>query len=117
MWKIAEVVPLHKDGDSEMASNNRPISLLVQPNQYTEYLTKHKLMTKHQSGNRKNHFTETLNIGGTDMLLEAMDNKQLSIVVFLDTSKAFDSVCHDMLLQRILNLGVSPAVHKCSKAI
>ena len=116
MWKIAEVVPLHKEGDSEMASNNRPISLLVQANQYTEYLTKHKVMTKHQSGNRKNHFTETLNIGVTDMLLEAMDNKQLSIVVFLDMSKAFDSVCYDMLLQRILNLGVSPAVHKWFKS-
>ena len=39
-------------------------------------------------------------------------NKQLSIVIFLDMSKVFDSVCHDTLLQRILNLGVSPAVHK-----
>ena len=54
----------------------------------------------------KNHSTETLAVK------EAMDNKQLSIVVFLNMSKAFDSVCHDMLLQRILNLGVSPAVHK-----
>ena len=60
----------------------------------------------HQSGIRKNHSTETLAVK------EAMDNKQLSIVVFLNMSKAFDSVCHDMLLQRILNLGVSPAVHK-----
>lgn len=31
-------------------------------------------------------------------------------------SKAFDSVCHDMLLQRILNLGVSPAVHEWFKS-
>ena len=46
------------------------------------------------------------------MLLEAMDNKQLSIVIFLDMSKAFDSIYQDMLLQRSLNLGVSPAVHK-----
>jgi hypothetical protein len=35
-----------------------------------------------------------------------MDNKQLSIIIFLDMSKAFDSVGHDMLLQRILNLGL-----------
>ncbi|CAB4005023.1 Hypothetical predicted protein [Paramuricea clavata] len=46
------------------------------------------------------------------MLLDAMDNKQLSIVTLLDMSKAFDSVDHNMLLQRILNLGVSSAVHK-----
>ena len=52
----------------------------------------------------------------TDMLLEAMDNKQLSIVILLDMSKAFDSVDHNMLLQRILNLGVSSAVHKWFKS-
>jgi hypothetical protein len=45
-----------------------------------------------------------------------MDNKQLSIVIFLDMSKAFDSVDHDMLLQRIINLGVSFAVHKWFKS-
>ena len=68
-------------------------------------------MMRHQSGNQKNHSTETLNIATTDLLLEAMDNKQLSIVVFLDMSKTFDSVRHDMLLQRISNLGASPAVY------
>ena len=66
-------------------------------------LTNHRLLTEHQSGNRKKHSTETLNIAVTDMLLEAMDNKQLSIVILLDMSKAFDSVDHNMLLQRILN--------------
>ena len=48
--------------------------------------------------------------------LEAMDNKQLSIVIFLDMSKAFDSVRHDMLLQRISNLGASPAVYTWFKS-
>ena len=117
--------PLHKEGDPEIASNNRPISLLsclskicdkVALNQYTEHLTNHRLLTEHQSGNRKKHSTETLNIAVTDMLLEAMDNKQLSVVILLDMSKAVDSVDHNMLLQRILNLGVSSAVHKWFKS-
>ena len=125
VWKMAEVIPLYKEGDPEVAQNNRPISLLsclskicdkVVLNQYTEYLTKHKLMTRHQSGNQKNHSTETLNIATTDLLLEAMDNKQLSIVIFLDMSKAFDSVRQDMLLQRISNLGASPAVYTWFKS-
>ena len=50
---------------------------------------------------------ETLNIAATDLLLEAMDNMQLSFVIFLDMSKAFDRVRHDISLQRMLNLGVS----------
>jgi hypothetical protein len=52
----------------------------------------HKLLTKHQSGNRKLHSTETLDIAITDILLEAIDKNQLSIIIFLDLSKAFDSV-------------------------
>ena len=104
VWKMAEVISLHKDGGPEIAQNNRPISLLsclskicdkVVLNHYTEYLTKYKLMTRYQSGNRNNHSTETLNIAVTDLLLEAMDNKQLSIVIFLDMSKAFDVYLSD----------------------
>ena len=72
-------------------------------------------MTRHQRGNRNNHSTETLNIAVTDLLLEATDNKQLSIVI-LDMSKVFDSVRHDILLQRMLNLGVSPAVYTWFKS-
>ena len=52
----------------------------------------HKLLTKHQSGNRKLHSTETLDIAITDILLEAIDKNQLSIIIFFDLLKAFDSV-------------------------
>ncbi len=57
----------------------------------------HKLLTKHQSGNRKLHSTETLDIAITDILLEAIDKNQLSIIIFLDLSKAFDSVKLEIL--------------------
>ena len=118
-WKLAEVIPLHKDGDPDDASNNRPVSLLsslskicdkVVLNQFTDYLLKHKLLTKHQSGNRKWHSTETLNIAVTDTLLEAIDKKQLSFIIFLDLSKAFDSVQHNILINKIMDLGVTTEV-------
>ena len=118
-WKLAEVIPLHKDGDPDNAPNNRPVSLLsslskicdkVALNQFTDYLMEHKLLTKHQSGNRKLHSTETLNIAVTDILLEAIDKKQLSIIIFLDLSKDFDSVQHDILLKKIMDLGVTSEV-------
>ena len=50
------------------------------------------------------------------MLLEAMDNKQLSVVLYLDMFKVLDSLHHDLLLQIIKYLGVSLAVHKCFKS-
>ena len=77
-----------KDGDHEVASNNRPISLLaalskvcdkVVLNQFTAYLTERKLLSNNQSGNRKNHSTETLNVAFTDYLLEAIDKKLITI--------------------------------------
>ena len=124
-WKLAEVIPIHKDGDHEVASNSRPISLLaafskvcdkVVLNQFTAHLTKRKSLSNHQSGNRKNHLTETLNVAFTDTILEAMDKKQISIVVFIDLSKAFDSIEHDILLEKISRLGVSPAAHEWFKS-
>ena len=102
-WKLVEVIPIHKDGDHEVASNNRPISLLaalskvcdkVVLNQFTAF----KLLSNNQSGNRKDHSTETLN--------EAMDKKQTSIVIFIDLSKAFDIIEHHTLLGKISRLEV-----------
>ncbi len=84
--------------------------------QFKEYLIKRNLLSKHQSGNRENHSTETLHVAVTDSLLEAMDNKQLSIVVFIDLSKAFESVQHETLLQKIQDLGASPAVYTWFKS-
>ena len=85
-WEEAEVIALLKDGGHEVPNNNRPVSLLttfskicerVALNQLTDYLVRHKRLSKHQSGNKKFHSTETLNIFTTD-LLESMDNKHLT---------------------------------------
>ena len=61
-----------------------------------------------QSGNRRHHSTETLNLYITDRILEAMDRKELTALFLLDLSKAFDSVCHTILLQKLRYVGVSP---------
>ena len=100
-WKASEVIPLLKDGDHEEPSNNRPLSMLavaskicekVALQQFSNYLQRNGLLSKHQSGNRKYHSTETLNIMISDFLLDAMDNKRLSALILLDLSKAFDSI-------------------------
>ena len=115
-WKEAEVITLLKDGDHEVPNNNRPVSLLsaiskicerVVLNQLTDYLVLHKRLSKHQSGNKKFHSTETLNIFITDAILESMDNKHLTALLLLDLSKAFDSIEHCILLQKLRLIGVS----------
>ena len=74
-WKSSEVESPLKEGDHEAANNNRPISLLpaaskicerVVLDQLTDYMTRKKCLSEHQSGNRKMQSTETLNLLKTD---------------------------------------------------
>ena len=59
----------------------------------TCYLTRrNNFVSGHQSGNEKRHLTETINILTSDLALEAMDRKQVTALVLLDLSKAFDSI-------------------------
>ncbi|CAB4018730.1 Hypothetical predicted protein [Paramuricea clavata] len=115
-WKKAVVIPHLKEGDHEEADNNRPISLLPVLSkiaerlaliQFTEYLVQKQRLTNHQSGNRKLHSTETISLLITDHIFRAMDEKKITAMVLIDLSKAFDSICHERLLQKLQNVGAS----------
>ena len=66
-----------------------------------------KRLTEHQSGNKAMHSTKTINVMMTDQMLQAMDDKKLSIVVLLDFSKACNSIDHNKLLSQLKSLGTS----------
>ena len=115
-WKIAEVVPHVKEEDCEVASNNRPISLLVTNskicerivfNQLSNYLEEHNRLTSHQSGNKCRHSTESVHLLVTDHILKAIDEKKVTVPVLLDLSKALDSIDQDRLLHQLQNCGFS----------
>ena len=73
------------------------------------YMTNEKRLSEHQSGNKKLHSCETLNVMITDKALEVMDAKKVTLVLLLDLSKAFDSIDHTTLLAKLQALGVSLA--------
>jgi hypothetical protein len=77
-------------------------------NQFTNYLIQNERFPANQSGNRKGHSTETLCLAVTDYILDAMDRKQITAMVLLDFTKAFDSISHSLLLKTLQNFGVSP---------
>ena len=87
-WKEAEVIPLIKEGDRhELPSNNRPLSLLIVVSkicekvvlcQFTTFLFHNECLTSHQSGNRRYHSSETLNVLIDDIILEAMNQKSVT---------------------------------------
>ena len=115
-WKCACIKPLHKSGDRTCPSNYRPISLLhvgskllekcVQK-QLSSYLHHNDLLFPYQSGFRQTHSTQTLLLHCLDDWYKALDRKQFIGVVFLDISKALDTVDHNLLLTKLLKLGLS----------
>ena len=117
-WKCAIVKPLHKGGDRASPTNYRPISLLPVPSkvlekhvhiQLSQHLHTHNLLYPLQSGFRPSHSTQTLLLHCLDKWYKALDTKKYVGAVFLDISKAFDTVSHDLLLSKLANLGLSPS--------
>ena len=75
--------------------------------QFNDFLTKKNKLTQHQKGNRKNHSTETLSVLVTDHIFRAIDQQQLTAMVLIDLSKAFDSNFQSILLLKLRSLGTS----------
>lgn len=109
-WKHAVVTPLFKNGNPDEIGNYRPVSLLpifskilekVVANQLTSFLERNKLFSPTQHGFRPKLSTETALQVITDKIYDNMDNKKISLLTLCDLSKAFDSVSHTILLQKL----------------
>ena len=114
--KIAKVLPLFKKNDCMIMDNYRPISLLpaiskvfekVVYNQLYTYFTSNNLLYKGQYGFREDHSTEMANIELVDRIITALDDKKLPISIFMDLSKAFDTLNHEILLCKLQYYGIS----------
>ena len=109
-WKSAIVNPLFKGGDRSEPNNFRPISILsvigklcerVVGNQLLSYLNKHNIICAEQHGFRPGHSTESAMLCVVDKLVNNMDCGLISTLTTTDTSKAFDSVQHCRLLEKL----------------
>ena len=113
--KIAKVIPLYKKDDDRSFGNYRPISLLssiskiferVAFNQLYEYYTSNGLLYESQYGFRKLHSTELAALEFTDRISQEMDAKKIPFSIFLDLSKAFDTLDHKVLLTKLHYYGI-----------
>ena len=75
-------------------------------NQLTIYFENNHLFNASQYGFRKNHSTEFAALELTDSILEDMDNGKIPIAIFLDLSKAFDSINCQILLTKLYHYGI-----------
>lgn len=115
MWKTPKVIPVHKQSD-EKPENNRPMFLLpilskicerTALNQFMPYLVLNEPLSTNQRGNKMRHSTETSLIFTTDKILGAIDQKKTTPMVLLDMSKAFGSMSHKTLVNKLQDIGTS----------
>ena len=113
--KLAKVVPVFKKGDRDYVNNYRPISLLTSISKILErlvykrtlkFLVNCKILGDSQFGFRKNHSTTHALLTFLDKVAHAIDDTSHTIGVFLDFSKAFDTINHNILIYKLRHYGI-----------
>ena len=113
--KIAKTIPVYKKGSRLTISNYRPISLLSNLNKIFEkvifnrvydFLEDYDLLYKYQFGFRKKHSTNHALISITEQIREALDSNKKAVGIFVDFQKAFDTVNHKILLNKLDHYGI-----------
>jgi len=107
-WKLASVVPVFKKGDKTSVENYRPISLTSLVMKVFERSIKSALYGKcahllddRQHGFLNNRSCTTQMIPFTNDLALALNDKSRVDIIYFDFAKAFDSVSHDLILQKL----------------
>ena len=71
----------------------------------TEYNEKNNIINKNQFGFQKKKSAVDAVIVLTEKINEIVDKGELGMTIFLDLAKAFNSISHKILLQKISNYG------------
>ena len=113
--KLAKIIPIHKNDSLHIINNYRPISLLpviskvfemVVYNQLYAYFVEHNYFSENQYGFRKLHSTEYAVLEIVDRVNLELDKGNRPLALYLDLSKAFDTLNFEILLEKLKYYGV-----------
>jgi len=113
--KIGKICPVYKDGEKDSFSNYRPISVLPSFSKIFEkivsvrlysYFDSNNIFSRVQYGFRQNHSTYMAILDMYSRISSALDRSEFSIGIFIDLSKAFDTLNHSILLHKLEYYGI-----------
>ena len=113
--KLANVLPLYKCGDPQLFNNYRPVSLLPTLSKVLEkvmyarlnsFLEMNDILLGNQFGFRRSHSSYMALMIMVNEITRSLDNGEHVVGIFLDFSKAFDTVNHTVLLQKLYHYGI-----------
>lgn len=114
--KLSKCIPIFKNkGSRNDICNYRNVCIQSQiakviemsyNTRLTNFLETNKLLSLSQHGFRSNKSTSTAIADLNTIIYEALNNKQQSVALFFDLTRAFDSVNHDLLLEKLSRIGV-----------
>ena len=119
--KLAIVKPLFKKGDQEEIGNYRPVSMLsvfskiletLMYNRLLAFLNRSAFFHDFQHGFVKNKSTTTALVNFMDTVLSALDGREAVCGLFLDLSRAFDTLNHTCLLNKLEKMGIRGSILK-----
>ena len=124
-FKLANVIPLHKKGDKSDPANYRPISLLSSLGKLFEKLLhkrmvkfceKEKILTSTQFDFRSKRSCVDAISTVTEYIRTEIDRKSIGQICFIDLQKAFDTLDHNILLNKIEKYGFRGPIYHIVKS-
>ena len=113
-FKHALVTPVYKKDDETDEKNYRPVSLTtnlskvferLMSDQMMRFLCQHNLLSNTQFGFRPGFSTTDALLYTIEKWRAALDTNQFAVVASLDLSKAFDSIDHEILMNKLTKIG------------
>ena len=120
VFKTAEIIPVYKAGSRSNVNNYRPIALLNPFSKLFEkciydrlinFFNKNNIIHENQFGFRQHCSTENAILKTVNEIVKNIENNNTTISLFLDLRKAFETVNHEILLQKLYKYGIRGAAY------